>query len=390
MPSDQNKSNHSAAGQYLGYGLQTVRFCHHLLKATDEASISIELIDDIGYHGDDGSTVYEQNKSALKGNPISNWAEDLWKTISIWLDGIEAGKIDITCSKFRLYVSPSKKGKFASLLSNAVSPDQVEHVIQQIKTDLDKKAKPPVMQPMVERLLAATTDVRFALVSNLTIESDDDDPTQSIKDQLQFSVFPEQLDEVSGAVVGLAKDRSDRLLREGKPAILNAGEFKNAVRNFVSRYNLPGYLKSLAEQPSSSEIGALHMTRPTFVRQLELIEIDGDEQLRAVSDYLRASADRTDWADRGLISTDDSRDWDDALLRQHSMAFGEIQDVHSEKSPEVRGRLVYRRCNSWKGQLAGQLVPEHFVHGSLNELADCMMLGWHPNFDSELSQEAAA
>lgn len=390
MSSINNKSSHSAAGQYLGYGLQTVRFCHYLLTAKNADSISIELVDDIGYHSENGNVVYEQNKSALKGNPLANWSAELWKTLIIWLEGIENGSIDPTSAEFRFYVTPSKTGKFASLLNDAATEEQIDQVLGKIKTDLENRASPPVCAMLVDQLLKATKQTQFSLVSNLTIQSDDDDPTQPIKDSLQYSVSPDQLDEVAAAIVGLAKDRSDRLIREGKPAIVNAGEFKKVVRNFVSRYHLPGYLKSLAEPPSSTEVGALHLARPIFVRQLELIDVDGDEQLRAVSDYLRASADRAKWADQGLISTNDSRDWDDALLRQHAMVSGEVEDLHGDKAPEVRGRTIYRKCNSWKGNLAGQLVPEHFVHGSLNELANCKQLGWHPNYESELSEEQAA
>jgi hypothetical protein len=60
-------------------------------------------------------------------------------------------------------------------------------------------------------------------------------------------------------------------------------------------------------------------TRPIFIRQLELVEASNDDQLRAVGDFLRASADKVEWADRGLIFPGSLDEWDDSLVHRHSL-----------------------------------------------------------------------
>lgn len=77
---------HAAAGPYLGFALQPVRMCYHLLSCPRDASVSLEYLDDVAVHYADGTLLLEQCKSALTHNPISDWSDDLWKTVVNWLE----------------------------------------------------------------------------------------------------------------------------------------------------------------------------------------------------------------------------------------------------------------------------------------------------------------
>jgi hypothetical protein len=121
-----------------------------------------------------------------------------------------------------------------------------------------------------------------------------------------------------------------------------------------------------------------------FIRQLEIIDVSEDDRVRVVSDFLRTSADKSKWAEVGLIHEGSLRDWDDNLVSRHGLICGEIADVHSDKDALVRGRLAYRRCALLQTPLDGREVPGHFVHGCFNNLADLMRLGWHPDYKSLL------
>jgi hypothetical protein len=63
----------------------------------------------VAVHYVDGSHLLEQDKNAQQ-NPISDWADDLWKTIARWLIAINAGDIDPASTTFRLYVTPVHEG----------------------------------------------------------------------------------------------------------------------------------------------------------------------------------------------------------------------------------------------------------------------------------------
>src|SRR6185312_349079 len=91
-------AKHAAPGQYLGYALQPVRLCYHLLSCQKGAEVSLEYLDDIAVHSG-GSVLLEQCKSALSHNPISNWADDLWKAFANWIELCRA-QVDPATARF--------------------------------------------------------------------------------------------------------------------------------------------------------------------------------------------------------------------------------------------------------------------------------------------------
>ncbi|WP_376937971.1 ABC-three component system protein [Aureimonas pseudogalii] len=375
---------HSAAGQYLGYALQPVRLCFHLLNAPDGASVSLEHLDDVAVHLAGGEVILEQSKSALKQNPLSDWATDLWKSLANWLSFMAAGEIDPTTSRFRLYVTPVKAGGFATALNDAKTDDEVEALLANLVKAHGKLKAPPACDVDVQTFLTADAAYRTALVKNLTIISVDADPVEPIRAIFKPTVSPLILDLVCERAIGAAKEAADRLIRAGKPAILNADSFRAEQRAFVQKNNLPGLLASFTDQPPFEAVEQLIADRPAFVRQLEFIEVGDEACVRAVSDYLRTLADISIWGESGLIFEKNLSDWDDDLVSRYEHVSAEVQDVQAGHPATVRGRIVYRRCAQLQPPLDGRVVPGHFVHGSFNALAHGLRLGWHPDYKTLL------
>ena len=65
----------------------------------------------------------------------------------------------------------------------------------------------------------------------------------------------------------------------------------------------------------------------------------------------------------------------------------ELDETQVSMDPKGRGRLLYARCGRSKAKLEGREVPEHFVPGCFNNLADSLKLGWHPNYKSLLNTQ---
>jgi hypothetical protein len=101
-----NEANNSAKGQYLGFAIQPVRACIRLISEPEDASVSLEYIDDVGVHYPDGRFLLEQDKSAHSHNPLSDGAKDLWKTVSDWIDYVSENKLPYQDGTFVLYVTP--------------------------------------------------------------------------------------------------------------------------------------------------------------------------------------------------------------------------------------------------------------------------------------------
>jgi hypothetical protein len=363
-------AKHAAPGPYLGFALQPVRLCFHLLTCPQGAVVSLEHLDDVAVHYSDGTVTLEQTKSALKHNPLADWADDLWKTVANWLDSLAAGNITPGKSQFRIYVTPPHQGVWAKALNDAETLEDVTALVDAIKAKHAKLKKPKGCEAYLQSFLSTPDATRSALVT-----------------LIKTAVAPELVDLLCQSAIGMAKEQADRLIRDGKPAIIDGDGFKTAFRAFVQKNNIPGLLTSFAPAPHPEEVNALLSARPIFIRQLEIIEAPEDDRVRAVSDFLRTSADKSVWAENGLVFADGLLEWDDHLVSRHGLICGEITDLHAEKDAALRGRLAYRRCAQLQAPLDGRAVPGHFVHGSFNALADIMRVGWHPDFQSLLTEE---
>lgn len=377
---------HIAPKQYLGFALQPVRLCYHLLTCQAGAGCSMEYLDDVAVHHPGGGVTLEQNKSATRQNPLSDWADDLWKTIASWLEVIATGAVDRGSCAFRLYVTPKRHGGFATALSAARSANDVAAVVEAIKAKLAKLADEPGCMAHLEKFLAASVADRNAVATGMFVISEDDCPVDPIRHLLRATVPPAHLDRLCEAAIGMAKEHADRLIRAGEPPIVDGDAFKVMFRSFVKKNVMSNYLPVMSERLQTDAIDAMLEMQPPFLRQLDLISATQDERVRAVSDLLRSSADKSRWAEAGEVFQGSLDEWDENLVARHGFTAGEIADLHGDKEAGVRGRLLYRRCAQMETPLEGRAVPAHFVHGCFNALADMRRLGWHPDYRSLLDE----
>lgn len=386
MNSETKPAKHSAPGQYLGFALQPVRVFYHLLTCPRNARVSLEFKDDVAVHYPDGKLILEQTKSAPRQNPISDWAGDLWKTFENWRAMIVAEEIDPNLTHYRLYVSPRKKGHFAQALSAADDAAAVEAVLNGIRAKLTKLKTAPSCADYLQPFLDAPCEQQVAILTRFQLETEGTDPLDAIRAVLLPVISENHVDVLIKSGIGQAKQALDRLIQRGELPILEADAFRRDFHAFVRQNNLPGLLTSFGGVPNDDLVAGIAATRPTFIRQLELVDANNEERLRAVSDYLRASADKADWAERGMIFPGSLDTWDDDLVRRYGMIRGDIADLHPDRSAPVQGRLVYRQCAQHQVPLEGRVVPGHFVHGSFNNLADRRRVGWHADYEALLDE----
>lgn len=379
------KVKHSAAGPYLGFGLQTVRLTVRLLSEEPTSWVFVEQDDDISVRYDDGSVLLEQTKSALKQNPVADWARDLWKSIANWMDFAPTLKLPDGMVAYRLYVAPHHTGNFVSKMHNAAAQADVSAFVNEVKATVDAARRKTEAYKFAARFLDADLKTQTALLTKFKLICEDD-PLEPLRALYRPSVRPELLDEICAFAVGEAKQQTDELIRAGEPGGLAAGTFQARVRSYVQRINLPE-LFSFSAAPGDSSVAETLNVRPVFVRQLELIDASDEQRLLAVSDYLRASADKTDWATKGILLPEALEAWDDKLVRQRDAAHDKLSALHSVLHPSKLGSAIYAECRGLDVQLDSKAVPSHFTHGCLNDLADRLRLGWHPDYRKLLSEE---
>lgn len=381
------KSKHNAPGQYLGFALQPLRMFYHLLTAPKDAHVSMELVDDIAVHYENGDVLVEQTKSALSHNPLSNWAIDLWKTIANWIDDIDAGRLNVERTVFQLYVTPVYEGKFSSAISKARTREEVAAVVAFVSSSLSADSPSDDCLKHVQKFLSFAEDRRWKFVSRIQIVSADHDPINALY-RLLIATTDESLHELLCATgIGLAKERADALIRQRKPAKIECGEFQQQFRALARKSNTPSYIHSTSPIPDASAVKSLLLSRPDFVAQLDFVGAQESQKLRAVSDFLRTKSDKVKWAEDGLVFKGSFDELDDDLLREYESIELLVSDEHSGKDEPTRGRMVYIRCTSLTPPVEGNLVPKHFTPGSFNALADSRRLGWHPRYTEMFLKE---
>jgi hypothetical protein len=371
----------TAAGQYLGYSLQQLRLCHHLLKAPDGDTVSLEYVDDVAVHRADGALLLEQSKSALTGNPAADRAEDLWKTFANWADLCVARTVNAKTTDFRLYVTPVKAGALVGQLHAAMADESVAAALQKIKKLVDPKKPDVGCAPQVTRFLKAGDAICGLVIQRFQLATETD-PVESVREFVRAGVPSEAQEDLTAAAVGMARDRIDKLIRDKQPPVMSATNFRRQFQTFVRRSNLTNLLSSKAPEPTDSAIKELVNMAPTFVRQLQVINASDDMLVTAVSDYLRTTTDKVLWADEGVIVEESLDDLDAQLVRQHTIVRDEIEDTLESSDEPARGRVLYRRCAATTLPLDGQALPNHFVAGAYNCLADARRLGWHPSYQT--------
>lgn len=368
----------AAPGSYLGFSLQQVRLCHYLFKAADGESVSIEHEDDVTVYRANGDLLLEQCKSALSSNPITNRAEALWNTFANWADRCVEG-VSPDTTRFILYVTPTKSGPLVEAIHSAVTDEAVAAMLKSVKALVDPKKPDVGCAPHVTRFLKAGDVICSKIIRRfeLVIEQD---PIEIIREPLRATLLAETLDAFCGAAIGIAKEEADKLIRQRKPARVDAAAFRKLFGAFARKHDLFGLLLSKTPAPTEAHVASVVGERPIFVQQLQAVECSEDMLVSAVSDYLRTISDKVDWANEGRIVAASLDEFDGELLREHKNARDEIEDTLADKTNAQRGRALYRMCARARLPLEGRALPGHFIPGAFNDLAEERRLGWHPDY----------
>ncbi len=383
------KAKGSAAGQYLGYALQPVRLFFHLLTCPSDSYVGLEYADDISVHAGDKVLLAEQCKSALTGNPTSNWSVDFWKTIANWIENSKSGFISPESTSLQLYVVPQKKHGFSGRLSDLKTDNEIDAAIVDIVKKRGKLSSAPECEPYLLKVLGADPVLRRLLIRNFVLVNSDSDPISPILAHLDALVRKEMQEAAVRYGIGDALKLIDEAMRSGAPPVISASAFRKRFRAFISAHDSERFLHSLADAPTDEVIESTISESPCFIRQLDLVDANIDEKTRAASDFLRTTGDRTRWAEEGLVFEGSMNEFDSALLRRHQNLKTEVGLVNKSLSEKEQGRLLYSRCcQSSSIALEARVVPEHFMSGSLNALSDRREIGWHPDFDKLLDSEA--
>jgi hypothetical protein len=384
-----------APGQALGYSLQYTRLTAMLLSAEQGSYCGLEVVDDVSEAKASGSSHLVQTKSALGANPVADRAQSLWKTLGNWVRAVRSGLVDPDKTLFEIYVSRPVRGDIVDLLSAAKTEVEALAAITEARSilwgpapglELRPKLSPEIA-PFVNEVLASDESVLVAIVKNFQLTCGSGSPQTDIEAVIgSHPVSPSKVSDIADHMCGVVKRQVDVLLEKALPAILSRDEFHALYTAYCRRVDRETILKSSARRPTEAERVA--RLPDVFVRQLELIELEFEDQLGAVSDYLMACADRTDWARAGDVDSTSFEELDAVLTRAWKNRMGPGRVEHKMKADVEIGQLLYFACMEFQTTLQAMETPAHFIPGCFHRLADVPMLGWHPAFQLLLESKA--
>lgn len=369
----------SVPGQYLGYGLQPIRLCHYLLQVPPGSFVSLEDLDDIAVHYPGGEVLLEQTKSATVKNPIADKSIELWKAFANWSTLCSDEHISVSSTHFRVLVVPLKIGGIVHEMHSAVTDAQADAILVKLKKRINLKNALVGCNPYLTKFFNGGDITCREIIKRFNLISEAD-PVESIREMIRLAIPDEAVDDFCSAAIGRAKEDVEKRIRAREKPLVDAAAFRRQWRAFVAKNNLTNLLLSTTATPAPSRISDLLAQSPMFVRQLEAIDISADAMLSAVSDYLRTDADRIKWAADGVIVDASFDELNDSLKRQYVLVRDEVADMHGTLVAPARGRHIYRRCLAVHVHLEGLTLPDHFVPGTFNSMANALRVGWHPDY----------
>lgn len=386
-----------APGQALGYYLQETLLTHRLLVAKPGSYLSLEVLDDVALHQDGAPQELVQTTSTSGNNPVADRDPKLWKTLSNWINVVAQHGIDPSHVRFVLYVSAPASGPLVRAMSAASDQAEAQSVLAAMRDALwgpapeypKRSALSLPLAKFANAVLSAKDETLIPLIVNFELQNGSGSPHGDFIAELAQQIILEQVDieVVAPQMLGWVKQKLELSLEKQVPAIVSREEFVVAMRSFIRATAFRHILTSFASIPTSEE-KQKHKLK-TYVRQLELIELDETRILGAITDFLMSASERVEWAARGLV-TPTSFDDLDVNLRHAWDNHGLIAEAAFSSNQAIpRGRSLYANCMNHQAPVQGMTAPPYFVRGCFHRLADGKQVGWHQDFMTLLVDEKA-
>ena len=207
----------------------------------------------------------------------------------------------------------------------------------------------------------------------------------------QVGLPSEYVDLLLTDMLGWVTQTVESFTKDNKPAYISAADYRKALNTQIRAYNTNAMLRAVSQVPSQTEQSGEVERLDTYIRQLQLVEMDDATLYEAASDFLRAKIDKIEWAQRGIVHAQSFEDYRDALYRVWTNQ-KHLMGLQYRTDPIACGQAVYFKCrdDSAHQKLQGVEVPPFFGSGSLHDLAnaptDSPKIGWHPQYVTLLKE----
>lgn len=383
--------DHSAADPALGYLYQcriALLLALEKLRGGEEFIVAVETLDDVTFEGIAQPAELLQVKHHLKrGGSLSDASVDLWRTMRVWADAEDEGRLPAQALLFLVTTASVPKGcAAANLLSTDRDPASAEtRLLATAETSISKSnaaayaAFKKLSKRRRRRLLERVTVVPG--VRN--IEDIDDD----LKKTVYFAASPEHLASFLSRLEGWWYRRLIRQMAAGGGAEVGSSEIQSEITDLQEQFKQD----SLPIDPDilDIEFSDAEYKDALFVEQLNLIQVNPRRIFFAIRNYLRAFEQRSRWVREDLLLVGELERYENRLVEEWEVAYERMKDTLPPGAAENAKLEAARSLYAWAEDVSLPIrdrVTEPFVtRGSLHILADDLRTGWHPDFMSRLA-----
>ena len=233
----------------------------------------------------------------------------------------------------------------------------------------------------VKEVLSASDEVLARLFLSLALENGSGAPNDDLAAMAGMAAISEEKrKDVLTFLLGWAKKSVDKRIEQGHTPVITWEEFHKALVSAAKKFDrAENVLVANSVDVTEAELQKELRDR-TYVRQLQIVQCDDDDMVRAVHDYLRSVTHRTNWSEGGDVIENSFDEFEGNLDRAWKSQRSVVDIEQKTLADAERGRLLYWKCQQLKVPLQGMDVPDFFVPGSLHTMADSLRVGWHPRF----------
>lgn len=303
-------TNTHVPDKLYGYGLQVRQMLYELLNCGIDCVVSVEKFDDVGVENGN-EKIAIQTKSALSDrNPVSDRAVDLWKTLYNWLLALKESELPLDSTLFTLVININKSGNIVTWLNQAHDKKEAEAIYVKIRGEFTGedgkyiKQSDSINNYIVTFLAEENKKYALYIIEKFKLVIMGEGHTNKLYDEFRAKTYlpPDIQQLVFDKMLGWIDKTTALQIESGQVMQIAKESFNKELTLTQTLVNQNKALIELAPSPTNAEIELQQNEYKTYIRQLQIIDLDYDVQLTAINDYLKAFANRTIWAVKGDIN----------------------------------------------------------------------------------------
>lgn len=394
----------SADDKVLAFNYQWDFFVLQVLKLVDEGEeVSFEYLDDVAKKTDDLVILYQVKHSIQKGADgkiihLTNRDNDLWKTISVWMQFI----VDASANDWTTYINKTEfvlvtnktnsDNLFISALQIYHKDNDISKFKESIKIIQDKGKEDSSVTNIINQFLME--DYLDSFIKKIRLNLNEKELQSQIKTLIQnrFALQISKVDEVFERLMGKMRMDADKTIQNGEKVIY---DFSTVQKNYWSIIS-DGREKLVFKTDYPSYKGDPRDL--LFIKQLFAINEVANDNLDYIAQYTQEwfqfhNNIKDKWDNHDVNDLDISKLTSDVITiwkRERKQAFKhKTADSPREELDEVAQDFIYKirseQLDFAKTSMGPALCNGCFYYYSNNDMEiipDLPKIGWHINWEN--------